>query len=292
MDASDIQLPEIDFAIDPLPNLHEVLAELREQGPVSCIQFAGQPIWLVNDYETVSQNISTDEILSAPEAYSILFTTTMGKVLPMMTGKQHLHNRAVVSRVFFPGKMREYAESLFAEEAQKLADGLRDREQVDLVSDFNRLYTFHNIARLLGLPAGDISRLQDWADRIMHSFVDLAAATAAGREMGEYLLPLVEARRIEPEDDVISLLTQAEVEGEGLATERKSDLKPLSEQLYDYFTDLPQIISSSEGKWPDSISFVVFRTASCAFRILHCLLIHFYSPSMLRFKKMFHASRG
>lgn len=219
MGESEMRLPEIDFAADPLPNLHEVLSGLREREPVSRIQFAGKPIWLINDYETVSRHISSDELLSAPEAYKILFTTTMGYVLPMMTGKQHQLNRAVVSRVFFPGKMREYAEGMFAEEAHKLADSLKDVERADLVASFTRAYTFNNIARLLGLPAEDVTKLQDWADRIMHSFVDLEAATAAGQEMGAYLLPLVESRRADPEDDVISLLAHARVDGEGLSDE-------------------------------------------------------------------------
>ena len=213
------RFPDLDFAVEALPNLHEVLAELRATEPVSRIVFAGEPIWLVNDYDTVSRHISTDEILSAPLAYDILFTTTMGRVLPTMTGEQHRLNRAVVSRVFFPGKMREYADGMFAEEAQKLADGLKDLERVDLVARFTRTYTFNNIARLLGLPARDVTKLQDWADRIMHSFVDLEDASAAGKELGEYLLPLLEARRLDPEDDVISLLTQAQVDGEGLTND-------------------------------------------------------------------------
>jgi len=213
------RLPELDFAIEPLPDLHEVLAELRTREPVSRIVFAGKPTWLANDYETVARHISSDEILSAPVAYEPLSLTTVGRVLPTMSGRQHQLNRAVVSRVFFPGRMREYAESLFAEEAARLADGLKNVDRVDLVSSFTRIYTFNNIARILGLPREHVDRLQAWADRLMRSFADLEDASAAGQEMGEYLMPLIEARRAEPRDDVISLLTQATVDGEGLTDE-------------------------------------------------------------------------
>jgi len=216
---SELRFPEIDFATDPLPNLHEVTAELRAKEPVSRIRFAGNPIWVFNDWETVNGHIASDEILAAPPAYQKLLGPTMGKVIATMTGPQHRCNRAIVSRVFFPQRMREYSEGIFAEEAHRLADELADLERVDLVERFTRLYTFRNIARLLGLPATNITRLQDWADRIMHSFVDLESATAAGSEMGEYLLPIVEARRAKPEDDVLSLLAQAEVNGEGLSDE-------------------------------------------------------------------------
>jgi len=219
MSETGLRFPDIDFAADPLPNLHEVLAELRATEPVSRIRFAGNPIWLFNDWEVVNDHIATDDVLAAPPAYEKLLAPTMGKVIATMTGPQHRRNRAVVSRVFFPNRMREYADGIFAEEAHQLADGLKDLERVDLVERFTRSYTFHNIARLLGLPKQDVTMLQGWADRIMHSFVDLESAKGAGREMGEYLLPIVEARRAKPEEDVLSLLTQAQVGGEGLSDE-------------------------------------------------------------------------
>jgi cytochrome P450 len=205
MGNGELRLESTDFAIEALPNLHEVLAELRAVEPVSRILFAGKPIWLVNDYETVSRHIGSDDVLSAPDAYEHIVKPAMGNVLPTMTGEQHRLNRAVVSRVFFPGRMREYAESMFAEEAEKLADGLAGHSRVDLVASFTRSYTFNNIARLLGLPARDVTRLQDWADRIMRSYVDVPDARAAGQEMGKYLLPMVKSRRAQPRDDVHSL---------------------------------------------------------------------------------------
>lgn len=219
MNDGDLRFPEIDFAADLLPNLHEVLAELRASEPVSLIQFAGNPTWLINDHETISRFIDSDEVLSAPDAYDELFATTMGKGLPILRGQEHRRNRGLISRVFFPGRMREYAETLFSEEAHALASQLEDRDRVDLVAEFTRPYTFRNIAGLLGLPAGDIVRLQDWAHRIMHSFVDMESATSAGTEIGEYLLPLIHARRENPAGDIISLLTRSEIDGEKLDDE-------------------------------------------------------------------------
>lgn len=219
LDERTLRLPEVDFATAPLPDLHEVLAELRRREPVSPIRFAGKPTWLFNDHATVSAFVGSDHPLSAPAAYEPLSLTTVGRVLPTMSGRQHQRNRAVVSRVFFPGRMREYAESLFAEEAQRLADGLKDHERVDLVTHFTRVYTFNNIARILGLPREHVVRLQGWADRLMRSFADVPDATAAGQEMADYLMPLIRARRTEPRDDVISLLTEARIDGEGLSDE-------------------------------------------------------------------------
>jgi cytochrome P450 len=49
--------------------------------------------------------------------------------------------------------------------------------------------------------------------------VDRESATSAGTEIGEYLLPLIHARREKPAGDIISLLTRSEIDGEKLDDE-------------------------------------------------------------------------
>ena len=212
-------MPEIDFAADELPNLHDILSELRRQGPVSPINFAGKKIWLINDYKTVKGIISSDEYLSAPEANKVYLGQAMGNVIATMTGTQHRLNRAVVANVFFPKKMRELADTMFYEEAKLLADSFSGRDRLDLVSEYTRPYTFSNITRLLGLPKEDVEILESWAGKIMHSFIDMDSAIAAGKEMGEYLMPIVDRRRKTPTGDVISLMLESTIDGQSLTNE-------------------------------------------------------------------------
>ena len=208
-----------DFAIGEFADLHELLAQLRAQSPVVQVSFAGMPTWLVLGNAEVRQVIGDDEFLSAPAAYKQLLEPSMGEVLPTMTGTRHRQHRAAVASVFFPKKMRELAETVFTDEARKLVAGFEPNQSLDLVSEFTRHYTFNNITRLLGLPAEVSPRLHDWADRIMHSYIDLPAAIGACAEMGEYLGPVVTARRRKPEQDMISLLLETEVDGNALSDE-------------------------------------------------------------------------
>ena len=209
----------IDFAVDPLHNLHDVLQQFSHNGPVGKIQFAGKKIWMISGYAEVKQVIADDEYLSAPEAYQEILGPSMGEVLATMSGARHRHNRSAVAGVFFPKKMRELSETVFSDEAEKLCDALSQRNKVELVKEYTRPFTFNNIARLLGLPATDVGILEGWATRIMHSYIDLPAAITACREMGEYLEPLVSSRRGKNSGDVISLLAQIEVDGKGLSNE-------------------------------------------------------------------------
>ncbi|MEH6519416.1 MAG: cytochrome P450 [Halioglobus sp.] len=210
-------MSDIDFATEELKDLHEVLAELGSRDIASRILFAGKSIWLITGYDAVRQLMADDSQLSAPAAYDDLLKPSMGEVLATMTGAKHRRNRKLVAGVFFPKKMAELAERVFRKEALLLTESLRGRTSVDLVQDYTRPYTFNNITRLLGLPREDAPLLEGWASRIMHSFIDLPAAIAAKEEMGEYLLPLVSARRLHPEDDVISLLVGIDIDGDRLS---------------------------------------------------------------------------
>ena len=50
---SELQFPEIDFAIEPLPNLYELLADIRAKHRISTIRWFGQPASLITRYEDV-----------------------------------------------------------------------------------------------------------------------------------------------------------------------------------------------------------------------------------------------
>ncbi len=212
-------LPDVDFALHDLPDLHEVLAGLREQGPAVPVLFATRPLWMILGYDAVKHAMTDEEHLSTTEAYKRSLGLTMGPVMATLSGKAHRKNRGVISAVFFPKPMRALVEPVFRVEAEKLADGLAGRNEVDLVRDFTRRFTFNVITRLLGLPVTDVDRLMLWADQIMAQGWDFEAALRAKEEMGSYLEPVVRERRERPGDDFLSLLVQAEIDGEGLSDE-------------------------------------------------------------------------
>ncbi|MGI9592367.1 MAG: cytochrome P450 [Myxococcota bacterium] len=212
-------LPDVDFAIQDLPDLHEILAELRKQGPAVPVLFATRPLWMILGYDAVKRAMTDEEHLSTAEAYKRSLGRTMGPVMATMSGEAHRKNRGVVSAVFFPKAMRAQVEPVFRVEAEKLADELSGERQVDLVRGYTRRLTFNIITRLLGLPVTDVDRLMSWADRIMAQGWDFEAALRARDEMGAYLEPVVRERRESPGDDFLSLLVQAEIDGEGLEDE-------------------------------------------------------------------------
>ena len=212
-------LPDVDFAYDALPQLHQVLDQLRPHGSVVPVIYHRQPAWLILGYEQLRQAFSDEEHFECARAYRIHSEPSMGKTIQTMSGEQHRINRALVSRPFFPRQIRALVEPLLASQARLLLDEIQGQELVDLVQAFARPYPFKIITRMLGIPIHDDEQCLSWALKIIDFPWDPEGALQAKAEFDDYLLPLIAARRQAPADDVISVLALAEIEGQQLDDE-------------------------------------------------------------------------
>jgi cytochrome P450 len=95
---------------------------------------------------------------------------------------------------------------------------------VDFLHDIVDGYPAAVIGDLLGVPPGDLLRLSELADAITRAQFSLDASTiepltAAAMECDTYLRRLIAAKRREPGEDILSRLTQLEVDGDRLDDE-------------------------------------------------------------------------
>jgi len=110
--------------------------------------------------------------------------------------------------------MREFAQQLWA--------GM-PAGKCEFVAAFAKPYPSLTIAAVLGAPLQDAPRLHDWSTWVQRQF-DIRALGAeperierATEELYDYVERLLELRRREPSDDLISTLLAAEEEGEKLS---------------------------------------------------------------------------
>jgi cytochrome P450 len=74
------------------------------------------------------------------------------------------------------------------------------------------------IAELLGIPSKDRARFKAWSDAVVEmSRAGGMSSFQAQREMVEYFMRIIEQRRREPRDDLISGLLAAQIEGQHLS---------------------------------------------------------------------------
>ncbi len=135
----------------------------------------------------------------------------------------HTRMRRIVGKTFTP----RVIEAL-RERTAGLADGLIDKMLEHKEFDFIEAFAFPLpvlvISDLFGVPREDAERIKVWSEAI----TDLGSrrlplyelginALKATAELKEYFLVILEARRIEPREDLITLLLQAEDGGDQLS---------------------------------------------------------------------------
>jgi cytochrome P450 len=131
----------------------------------------------------------------------------------------HRRYRSLVSAAFSQKALARRQDELVAGVANDLIDRFAERGSADLVREFNFPYPTQIIAGLLGLPREDFPQFQRWSISLLSIIVNRERAIAASAALREYFAPILAARRQEPQDDLISSLAQAEIDGEKLSDE-------------------------------------------------------------------------
>jgi len=134
----------------------------------------------------------------------------------------HPRIRKLVAAAFTPRRveaMREPAAQL----ANELLEPFLESRRMDLLYDFAQPYSIALICRWLGVPLDRHRDLLDWshAHVKMYEFdtteEQAIAANAAAAEFRDYALELIGERRRRPQDDLVSALAQARVDGARLS---------------------------------------------------------------------------
>ncbi|WP_156757382.1 cytochrome P450 family protein [Actinokineospora pegani] len=220
-----VRLDSQEYFRDP----HLVHARLREVGPVRRALFPrGFHGWLVTRYDdakvaladpTVSKDVrGFGELMqrhgttgNPPQPYSEELTSHMLNTDP----PDHTRLRKLVTRAFtgrVVAKLRGRVEAI----ADELLDAMAARESVDLLDDYAFPLPITVICELLGVPEMDRDDFRSWSTTLITNGrgTDVRAAADA---MGAYLAELVEAKRANPTDDLLSALVEAQEDGDRLS---------------------------------------------------------------------------
>jgi len=138
-----------------------------------------------------------------------------------MEGPPHQRLRRLVAGAFTPraaDRLRPFIRVVINE----LVDQVAGTGRCDLVADVCEPYPIPIICELLGAPKQDWKLFSRWATDIFRVFnndlaADLPVITAASAELDDYVGALVEQRRRDPADDLLSDLIAAEEAGDRLS---------------------------------------------------------------------------
>jgi len=101
----------------------------------------------------------------------------------------------------------------------EMIDGFVDRGRAELVREMTYRYPVQVIAVILGLPREDYEQFHRWASAIISVGGRPMEGVQASSELRAYLERVLEDRRAQPRDDLVSDLAVAESDGERLGDE-------------------------------------------------------------------------
>jgi cytochrome P450 family 142 subfamily A polypeptide 1 len=200
---------------------YEQWAWMRENAPV----YWDEPnqVWGITRYEDVlaiEKDAKTFSSMRAPRPH--------GEPLPMMISMdnpEHQRRRSLVNRGFTPKKVQGHEETI-RKICSKLIDDVSAKGECDFVWDIAAPLPLLLIADMLGFEPDAYDDLLRWSDDMIRGTtgtptpeVQLAALNA-GIEFREYQLRVIADRRSRPpQDDLISTLVNAEIDGHKLDDE-------------------------------------------------------------------------
>ncbi len=186
---------------------------LRENDPV---------YWSEKDQHWVITKHADVEYVSKHQQ---IFTSAMG-VRPMAVKiglidedePRHGQLRALINKGFTP-RMVKILEKTFLRLTTKAIDAVAGRGECDFVQSISVPLPLWLIASMLGINEDDWDRFHEWSDSMIAAEGNLSdplIAAKAGKayvEYAAYAMEMIEERRREPKDDLISILTGAKDAG-------------------------------------------------------------------------------
>jgi cytochrome P450 len=138
----------------------------------------------------------------------------------MMDPPEHRRMRNLVNKVFTPRAV-ERQRQLVVEQIDRFL-AAANPDEFDVVQDFSALFPVEVITRMLGVPAELRQQVRLLLDKMLEREYGNVATpeegVQAGIETGLMYYNIIQERRADPQDDMISDLIAVEVERDGVAT--------------------------------------------------------------------------
>ena len=129
-----------------------------------------------------------------------------------LEGQLHKELRGLVAKAFLPRSVQQLL-PFMEETSNKLFNNLKGTE-FDMLKDYAQPYSVSIIGKLLGVPESDHLEFLDWSHKIvkMYDFEvsdeNANNAEEAAKQFIEYTQNLLDKRRKDPQDDMITRLSQ------------------------------------------------------------------------------------
>ena len=215
--ARSFNLHDPDFVRNPYP----VLEELRRHGKP--LWHEEMKLWLAATHADASAVLRSKTLGRAfsPQEPSELWETfnwLHADSIMENEGTKHTRLRTLVSKAFNRGQIEKLAPRIEAI-VEELLNVCAEKKEFDFLADFAEPLPVRVIAELLGVSPSDTEYLRPWSQAIVKMYEfdvteeEERAAEKAGREFAEMIATMVEDRKKNLTNDLVSQLVHVEEAG-------------------------------------------------------------------------------
>lgn len=200
---------------DPYP----LYDELRRKDPVHRMRLLDA--WVLTNYEDVDM-VLRDHRRFGNEGRDFGYIPYISML--DLDPPAHTRIRGLVSQGFTPRSVAAL-EPRIRQRVDELLDALEGKDRIDLIQDFAFPLPIIVIAELLGIPPEDREQFNEWSNVVSLTVDPLLNETQIRQvrqtieELFDYFDGVAAARRENPQDDLVSVLANAEEDGERLSRE-------------------------------------------------------------------------
>jgi cytochrome P450 len=196
---------------DPYPDF----AEARKTTPVLLDQTFDNPVFKVFRYHDIDRVLREAETFSS-RLFGPVMGVVMGPSILQMDGTEHRSHRSIIGGAFRRQALTDWEKNFIEPTVQSLIDKFAVRGDAELVRELTFHYPIQVIAKILGVPVEDYRTFARLSIELISIAVDFERGMKASQDLRSYLETILVARRSEPQNDLISVLIHAEIDGHPL----------------------------------------------------------------------------
>ena len=187
---------------------------LRENDPVFWSE--KDQLWVVTKYEDVVFCSKNQDLFTSAEG---VLSGSPGKLGLIDEGEpRHAQLRGLINKGFTPRRVAQLEEQ-FREITKEAIDEVASKGECDFVDAISVPLPLRLIAHMMGIKPEDYDTFHRWSDHMIGAygrFDDPVATMNAGKayvEYSTYITKVIQDRRENPRDDLVSILTGAKDDG-------------------------------------------------------------------------------
>jgi cytochrome P450 len=209
-------------------NPYEIYSRMRDEAPIYYDEDGD--FYAITRHADVAAALKDHESFSSSRGCNLSMVKSgepPQKSIIFMDPPDHRHMRSLLNKAFTPRAIQSQHETVTELVEQYLSQA--DPDNFDVVQDFSGPFPVEVITRMAGVPEDYRQQVRHWIDKgleVKPGQTDLSEENMqANIDSGVYYYGLVQERRQNPQDDMISRLIAAEIPGENGEMRRLDDIE-------------------------------------------------------------------